>query len=145
MRVRGYRQVDEAEWVRMRNALWPEIGDLEQTIADAREWLTRTDATVLVAESENGLCGFAEVGERAYADGCGTSPVAYLEAWYVDPEHRRTGIGRLLVGAAVEWARERGLREFASDALLENTISHRAHQGLGFEEVERAVRYRRTL
>ena len=145
MRVREYRQADEAEWVRMRSALWPEIGGLEQAIADAREWLTRADAAVLVAESENGLCGFAEVGERAYADGCGTSPVAYLEAWYVDREHRRSGVGRLLVGAAVEWARERGLREFASDTLLENTDSHRAHEALGFDEVERAVRYRRTI
>jgi aminoglycoside 6'-N-acetyltransferase I len=43
------------------------------------------------------------------------------------------------------WARERGFRELASDALLENTVSHAAHAALGFEEVERAVKYRKPL
>jgi hypothetical protein len=33
----------------------------------------------------------------------------------------------------------------ASDALLENTVSHRAHEALGFVEVERAVHYRKNL
>ena len=32
---------------------------------------------------------------RPYADGCDTSPVGYLEGWYVDPDLRRTGVGAL--------------------------------------------------
>ena len=58
---------------------------------------------------------------------------------------RRRGVGRALVRAAEEWARGQGLREVASDALLDNVASHRAHEGLGFTEVERAVRYRKSL
>ena len=92
-----------------------------------------------------GLAGFAEVGERPYADGCDTSPVAYLEGWYVNLAWRGRGVGRALIEAAVQWARERGYREMGSDALLEEVGSQRAHEALGFEEVERAVRYRRTL
>ena len=38
-----------------------------------------------------------------------------------------------------------GYSEMASDALLENTISERAHAAVGFEEVERAIRFRKTL
>jgi aminoglycoside 6'-N-acetyltransferase I len=115
--------------------------------AEMVEWVARPDAVVFVAEREGGrgLAGFAEVATRPYADGCETSPVAYLEGWYVDPDARRHGVGRALVRAAEGWARERGLREFASDALLENVISQRAHEALGFVEVERAVRYRKPL
>ena len=50
-----------------------------------------------------------------------------------------------LLNAAEVWARARGLREFASDALLDEVTSHQAHEAFGFIEVERAVRYRKRL
>jgi aminoglycoside 6'-N-acetyltransferase I len=109
-------------------------------------WAARPDAIVLVAvRVGGGLAGFAEVGSRPFADGCDTSPVAYLEGWYVDADVRRQGVGAALVRAAEEWARRQGYRELASDALLENLASQRAHEALGFGEVERAVRYRKAL
>lgn len=100
---------------------------------------------VALADEGSGPVGFAEVGTRAYADGCESSPVGYLEGWYVDPAFRRRGIGRALVEASLAWARERGLREFASDALLENLDSQQAHMAVGFAEVERIVIFRRAL
>ncbi len=144
--VRGYRAEDFAEWVRMRSALWPEIAP-EEAEPDAREWLAHEATVVLVAERADGsgLGGFVEVGEREYADSCDASPVAYLEARFVDPDLRRSGMGQRLAEAAMHWARERGYREMASDALLENAVSHRAHEAAGFVEVERAVRYRLVL
>ena len=85
----------------MRNMLWP-----DQTAADMATWLARRDAAVLVAERKsNGLCGFAEVGVRSIAEGCATSPVAYLEGWYVDPDVRRQGIGAALIHGVESWAR----------------------------------------
>jgi aminoglycoside 6'-N-acetyltransferase I len=130
----------------MRRALWPHLAAADEA-QDAKEWRSRPDAAVLVVvrPEGTGLAGFAEVGERAYADGCDTSPVAYLEGWYVDPDMRRRGLGAALVRAAEEWARERGYRELASDVLLENTTSQQAHMALGFTEVERAVKYCKTL
>ena len=89
--------------------------------------------------------GFAEVGTRSLADGCETSPVAYLEGWYVDADMRRQGVGTALIRAAEAWAREKGLNEFASDAELENIESQQAHVALGFHEVERVVLYLKTL
>jgi hypothetical protein len=38
-----------------------------------------------------------------------------------------------------------GCESRLSDALLDNVVSHRAHQQLGFTEVERAVHYRGPL
>lgn len=146
MIVRRYVPADESEWLRMRLALWPEV-NAEVQRAEMMAWLTRSDAVVLVAPGtlNAGLAGFAEVGTRSVADGCDTSPIAYLEGWYVDPDMRRQGIGCALVRAAESWGRERGLREFASDAELENMESQRAHVALGFREVERAVLYLKRL
>lgn len=146
LQIRARQPSDDPEWLRMRRALWPE-GDAATHAAEMVEWVARPDAVVLVAERAGGrgLAGFAEVATRPYADGCETSPVAYLEGWYVDPDARRHGVGRALVRAAEAWARERGLHELASDALLDNIISQQAHEALGFTEVERAVRYRKAL
>jgi aminoglycoside 6'-N-acetyltransferase I len=145
MEIRRRQQGDDAEWLRMRCVLWP--GDPVAHLEDIAQLAARPDAVVLVAVRRDGsrLAGFAEVGTRPYADGCDTSPVAYLEGWYVDVDVRRQGIGAALVRAAEAWAQECGYREFASDALLDNVDSQRAHEALGFAEVERAVRYRKAL
>jgi len=129
----------------MRLALWPELARSDQE-READQWLARQDAIVLIAENASGnLVGFAEVGERPFADGCDTTPVGYLEGWYVDPAFRRQGVGARLLRAAEAWGRERGYRELASDALLDNAVSQKAHLALGFSEVERAVRYHKFL
>jgi aminoglycoside 6'-N-acetyltransferase I len=132
----------------MRRELWPELPANEAAQrADCAAWLARKNSIVLVAQrsESSSLCGFIEAGEREFADGCETSPVAYLEGWFVDEDLRGHGIGRRLVQVAEEWAIENGYSEFASDALLENLPSQRAHNSVGFVEVERAVRYAKQL
>ena len=100
-----------------------------------------------VAETEDGrLVGFLEAGLRSHADSCGTSsPVGYVEGWYVEESHRRQGIGRQLLAAAEGWARRQGCVEMASDALIENELSQKAHAALGYEVVARSVLYRKPL
>ena len=111
-----------------------------------RAFLARADAAVFIAERPDGsLAGFVEVGTRPYADGCDTSPVGYIEAWYVDPDVRRAGHGRALLRSAEQWALERGYAEMASDALLDNHVSHRAHERSGYIEVDRVVQFRKPL
>ena len=104
------------------------------------------DTVVFVAERPDGtLGGFLEAGTRPYAEGCHTSPVGYIEGWYVDPDLRREGVGRALVEAAEAWARGIGLQEMASDALIDNEVSHQAHLALGYREVERIVCFHKDL
>lgn len=101
---------------------------------------------VIVADRGDGsLAGFAEIGSRAYAEGCETTPVAYLEGWYVDPDVRRTGLGANLIRAVEAWAREQGFSEIASDTELDNVASLQAHTALGFEEVERQICFKKCL
>lgn len=101
---------------------------------------------VLVADRGNGsLAGFVEIGARNYAEGCETTPVAFVEGWYVDPDARRAGLGRRLIQAAEAWAINQGYCEIASDTELDNTIGLQAHLALGYEEVERQICFRKRL
>jgi aminoglycoside 6'-N-acetyltransferase I len=139
--IRAYTSDDYVEWRRMRTALWP-----DQTEDDMAAWMLNPDAAIFVAESAPGkLCGFVEAGERPYVDGCVTSPVAYVEGWYVDADARRQRVGARLIEAVEAWARAKGYRELASDTELNNVTSQAAHERLGFEETERLVLYRKTL
>ena len=146
MKIRTARKSDTAEWIRMRTALWPESpGDhpveIEQFFA-----ATRDDLATFVAESDDGqLCGFLEAGTRSYAEGCRSSPVGYIEGWWVDSEHRNKGVGAALVAAAEDWARSQGLTEMASDTDLENDVSQSAHEALGYRETDRMISYSKKL
>lgn len=145
MIARPYRDTDWSEWLRMSVALFPPH-PAEAHAGDMRAFRERADAEVFVIERADGsLAGFVEVGARPYADGCETSPVGYIEAWYVDPDVRRQGYGKALLTAAESWARTRGYREMASDATLDNTVSHAAHRRAGYEEVDRVVQFRKPI
>jgi aminoglycoside 6'-N-acetyltransferase I len=54
-------------------------------------------------------------------------------------------VGSALVRELEQWARERGCRELASDTWLDSIASQRAHEHLGFSEVDRVVNYRKVL
>ena len=145
MLVRPVETRDRAEWLRMRQTLWTDDDTLEAGI-EAHFAAPKSDLIVLMAEDASGkLIGFAEVGTRAYAEGCDTSPVGFLEGWFVEEHARGSGVGRALVRAAETWARDRGLTEFGSDTGLDNEASIRAHQALGFSETERLVCFLKRL
>ncbi len=57
------------------------------------------------------VCGMVEVSLRNIVDGCLTSPVAYIESIYVDPEFRGTGIARQLLVRAEHWCRSKVVRK----------------------------------
>ncbi len=146
MNIRRARESDWNELMRMSRALFPGQ-TLEEDEREMRDLIARADAAVFVIEraSDNSLAGFVEVGSRSVVDGCLSSPVGYIEAWYVDPDIRRTGLGRALLQRAEQWAVEQGYTEMGSDALLENEVSHAAHKRCGYTEVDRVITYRKTL
>jgi aminoglycoside 6'-N-acetyltransferase I len=102
-------------------------------------------SAVFVLERADGrLAGFLELSVRNYAEHCaGSTP--YVESWYVDSDVRQQGLGRALMQAAEDWARGMGYPEMASDAVLENELSHLAHNAVGFTEVQRIVVFRKPL
>lgn len=144
--VRPARPADSAEWVRMRRALWPSAAAAE--IADVSHYFSGDDdyaCFVAARASGEGLEAFLEMAVRPFAEGCETDRVAYMEGWWVDPDARQEHVGGALVALAEDWARSRGCREMAADVLVENVRSQKAHERLGFTEVERQVCYRKEL
>lgn len=127
----------------MRLALWP---DSEEQEVDALLGVHPFRYVVLVAERpDGGLCGFAEAGVRDVVDGCTTSPVAYLEGIWVDPDARRSGVAVALVRRATEWAASWGLAEMGSDCLVENEASASLHRAAGFQAGDAVLQWHRRI
>lgn len=135
MKVRPADRRDRDQWLEMRKAFWPD-GAADHA-AEIDRFLTGRASepqAVMVAEEGEELLGFTELSVRPFAEGCATSPVGYLEGWFVREERRGQGVGRALLNASEDWARERGCRELASDTQIENERSTRAHVACGFED-----------
>jgi aminoglycoside 6'-N-acetyltransferase I len=147
LRIEPLTPAGVALWASLRHELWPGTSPDEHA-REAAHLLCTPDYLVLLAFEMN-VVGFAEATLRhSYVNGCDTmpgSPVAFLEGIYVKPDRRRRGIARALCERVADWARPRGVNEFASDALIDNHASHALHRALGFTETERVVFFRRTL
>jgi len=143
--IREVAETDRASWVRLREALWP--GALSDHDEETRKHFENATSVpvVFVAEADDTVVGFLELDYRKYAPGCRSSPVPFIEGWYVEPALQRHGIGRALVEAAERWARAAGHFEIASDADVENADGIAAHRALGYQEVERVACFRRSL
>ena len=152
--IRPVESDDRTAWLGLRCQLWPD-GTEEQHAADIFRFFDAPRRSVgtmpeqvfiaVTTEKMPEVVGFVEVSRRTYAEGCETSPVGFLEGWYVVAARRRQGIGRALVTTGEAWARASGCREFASDAVAENALSATAHRALGFDEVEVIRCFRKDL
>ncbi len=148
--VRSVEPGDRSEWLRMLLALHHGSSLDDHTASIDGFFAGRTTGELLPAavfvcqRPDEALAGFLELSIRNYAEGC-EGAVPFVESWFVDPDVRGRGIGRQLMNAAERWARSAGYDEVASDARLANVVSHRAHEAVGFSEVERSVHYRKAL
>lgn len=139
--------VDQPGWLDLRLALWPDAtadehrGYMAMSLAQPDRFLQ-----LVVYDPQRLAVGFIEASIRGdYVNGTESSPVGFVEGVYVVAAWRRRGIARLLFDAIGDWARARGCRELASDALIDNEVSQRAHRALGFRETERVVYFARPL
>jgi aminoglycoside 6'-N-acetyltransferase I len=134
--IRPVQEIDRASWQRMRDALWPSPASAHSAAIDRfLAGTAREPLGVLIAFDDQGnALGMIELSIRAYAEGCTTDRVAFVEGWYVEPAARGTGVGAALIGAAETWARSQDCTELGSDAEVENLSSAAAHLAVGFAE-----------
>jgi aminoglycoside 6'-N-acetyltransferase I len=142
---------DRTQVAEMRVVLWPD-GPFEEHLREFDAQLatgmsgTLPAATFAAEDAQGELIGFLDVGLRSHADGCDTRrPVGYIEGWYVREDLRNCGIGKGLVRAAEDWARDQGCVEMASDAVFDNQTSLAAHEALGYQVVDRCFHFRKPL
>ena len=94
-----------------------------------RAALEAIDAGILVADEEGaliGLCSVAlDLNSVRYGQRC------WIEDLAVDPGQRSRGIGRDLLNAAKEWARERGATHVELDSGAARSDAHRFYEREG--------------
>lgn len=138
---------ENSGWLTLRSEFIPEV-PVEEQRRFLRDFMRGSAAfrAFVATDAGSGLLGFAEVAVRTdFVNGCHHRPVLFLEGIYVRPEHRGRGVARALCDAAGRWGLEQGCREFASDVYIDDERSLAAHRGLGFEETERVVYFRKPL
>jgi aminoglycoside 6'-N-acetyltransferase I len=148
--VRAARAADLDAIAELCVQLWPDGGFAEHR-AHAAAIVAGTPPSTLplalfVALHGERVVGFVEVGLRSHANGCDPiRPVGFIEGWFVVPDLRRHGVGRMLVERAEAWAAAHGCTELASDTWIDAEVSQRAHAALGFEVVDRCVDFRKPI
>ena len=153
VQIRPAQASDLDQLTRLYEALWPKspaeehAQELRLLVGGKADLVLTMPLAIFVAEGSDGtLVGFLEVDLRSHADGCNPSqPVGYIEGWYVAEAYRHRGVGKKLLTKAEDWARSHSCVEMASDAIIDNVLSQRVHEVLGYEVVDRCVHYRKRL
>ena len=127
---------NERTWAELCTALWP--GDsIEEWIQDGQSNGYENQFLYML---DGEAVAFISLSLRHdYVEGRETSPVGYLEGIYVKPEHQNKGIARELVEFAKKWSVEKGCSQLASDCEIDNHISRKFHNKVGFEEANTIV------
>ena len=143
--IRKVRSSDRESWKGMRKALWPDCPESRHELE--MNQIFSHHGIIFVAESSSqGLVGFAEISiRRDHVEGTTTTPIPYLEGWYVYPVFRGQGIGKALIGATEDFALQSGFTELASDTEVNNHKGIEMHIHLGFREIERTVHFLKSL
>lgn len=147
MTIRAITEQDFLKWQTMRLKLWSHVTESENREFFAAILADDSRGQIFVAEDEAGeLAGFLEAALRFdYVEGAETSPVGYIEGWFVEADARRQKVGTTLAQAAEAWAREKGCAEMCSDCELDNDLSLAAHLGAGYEEAGRNIHFIKQL
>lgn len=127
--IRRIRPEDSELWSRLRSALWPEgQDDHAPEIAAFFAGKLPDVAEVLFAEDQRGrVVAYAELSIRTDLPTLIGKRAGYVEALYVVPEARGSGVTRALLQASRKWARQVQCDEFASDRAERVIIDHSFH------------------
>jgi GNAT superfamily N-acetyltransferase len=91
----------------------------------------RGDSTILVACEERGLVGFTQL-YPSYSS-TRAARILILNDLYVEPSHRRAGVGRALLQEAVCFARMLGAIRLTLSTAHTNTSAQRLYESMGWK------------
>ena len=119
---------------------YEEEDDLEKASRYITERFNHRDSEIFVAQEGNiGLTGFVQL----YPSFCSVSamPILILYDLYVDHSHRGKGIGRLLMNAARDFAKDNGFKRLELSTAKDNHIGQSLYESLGYELDEEFLHY----
>ena len=119
---------------------YEEEDDLEKASRFISDRFNHRDSEIFVAQEGNTeLAGFVQL----YPSFCSVSavPILILYDLYVDHSHRGKGIGRLLMNAARDFAKDNGFRRLELSTAKDNHIGQSLYESLGYELDEEFLHY----
>jgi GNAT superfamily N-acetyltransferase len=118
------------EWLFAPPGSEPAAWDPKRAAVALRQAIESHDCAVLVAEADGGaLIGFITGYQDLHSVRYGYR--AWVEDLAVDPDRRSQGVGKALLDAAKDWARERGATHLELDSALARTDAHRFYEREG--------------
>ena len=121
--------LDAYEWLFAPPGSRPPQWDPQAAAERLRRAATAGDSAVLVARADGAVVGIC----TAYLDleSVRFGRRAWVEDLAVHPGRRSLGIGKLLLDAAKDWARERGATHLELDSAHARTDAHRFYEREG--------------
>jgi GNAT superfamily N-acetyltransferase len=114
------------EWLFAPPGARPPRWDEEAAAARLQRATDAADAEVLVAERDGAVVGICTVYLDIESVRFGRR--AWVEDLAVDPGHRSAGLGKALLDAAKDWARERGATHLELDSAETRADAHRFYE-----------------
>ncbi|SEL31657.1 GNAT family N-acetyltransferase [Haloferax larsenii] len=143
MTIRPATEADTGAILRVAEQSWkhdyPGILTRETAETAASDWYTaeqvtaelhKSQAQILVAERGETVVGFAHTTWNY------TEREGYILRIYVDPDHRREGIGRALLQAALSDLDEKGIDQINAMVLVANEPGNDFYEQFGFEHAD---------
>ena len=147
--VRQAEPADAAALVELGRAVGAEpegwlLGEEWRGVGEERRYLRtlrrHPDAAVFVAEAPEGIVGRLSIARDGHPSSWHVADLGLLVA----ATHRRRGIGRALLEAAVEWARAANVSKLELHVFPHNAPAQALYRSFGFvEEGYRRAHYRR--
>jgi len=114
------------EWLFAPPGSEPPAWDPAVALERVSETISSPGSTIFVADDAGRLVGicsaYLDLNSVRYGRRC------WVEDLAVDPARRSAGIGRALLGAAREWAREQGATHLELDSGAARTDAHRFYE-----------------
>ena len=118
---------------------YEEDDDLEKASKYISARFNDGDSMIFVAENDDELSGFVQL----YPSYCSVSavPILILYDLFVDHSKRSKGIGRSLMNAARNFARENGYKRLELSTAKDNYIGQSLYESLGYEVDQEFLHY----
>lgn len=94
--------------------------------------LENSEVTILVAQQGAAVIGYVYAALEGYDYMALRGPAGVLHDIVVDPEHRRRGVGRMLIDAALAFFRSRGAPRAVLSTAARNEAAQRLFEQAGF-------------
>jgi GNAT superfamily N-acetyltransferase len=114
------------EWLFAPPGSRPAQWDERRAQLALRQAIDSHDCAVLVAAHDGELAGFCTAYQDLHSVRFGYR--AWVEDLAVDPERRSAGVGKALLDAAKDWARERGATHLELDSSDARADAHRFYE-----------------